>query len=223
MKSKILALLAVGPLSVSPVATASTATYTNEATFVAETGSALLTLPNANSLNTVTIPGELTLDNYNLGGFYAGTFVATYWSLAPNYTVKSGIEGFDLLPLKTIYSIGFSLYEPTSGALLNGCNTTCVESTFQIELFSGATSLGSYNIQPPNNAFNFYGYWTSDPITKVTIRETAGSDDNEFFGRFMTGTTSNSAEPPTVPLPAAAWLLLSGLAGLGFVGRRKAA
>jgi hypothetical protein len=230
MKSKVLGLLALWPLSLSLAATAATITYSNEATFLSETGSALLTLPDAAGPNgpaTVTIAGELTLDNFSAGGFIAGPTIAGYWNLAPNYLVKNGTEEFDLIPLKAIYAIGFTLYEPTSAAQLNGCNKLatggCTDSAFQIELFSGATSLGSYSVQPPNVAFNFYGYWTSDPISKVTIRETRGTDDNEFFGRFMTATTSNVAEPPPVPLPAAAWLLLSGLGGLGFLGRRRKA
>jgi hypothetical protein len=225
---KVVALLALGSLSMSLAATAATITYSNEATFVSETKSELLTLPNANGPNgprTVTIDGELTLDNFSDGGFVAGPTIIGYWNLGPNYLVKNGTEEFDLIPLKTVYAIGFSLYEPTSADQLNGCNKLltggCKDSTFQIELFSGATSLGSYSIQPPNNAFNFYGYWTSDPISKVTIRETTGNDDNEFFGRFMTGTKSNVAAPPAVPLPAAGWLLLSGLGGLGFLGRRR--
>ena len=191
---KVVALLALGPLSLSLAATAATITYSNEATFASATGSALLTLPNANDVNNLTVAGELTIDNFANGGFYAGADMAIYWNLAPNYTVKSGIESFDLLPLKPIYAIGFSLYEPTSNARLNGCNkptTACVNATFRIELFSGVASLGEYTITPPNDTFNFYGYWTADPITKVTIREAVVtspsgdlySDDNEFFGR----------------------------------------
>ena len=217
---KVVALLALGSLSIA--ATAATITYDNEATFVSETGGALLTLPNATSAN-LTIPGELTIDNASAGDFRAGSHIAPWWNLASNYTVKDANENFDLLPDldKPIYAIGFSLYEPSSTAQMNGCNWTCVDSTFQIQLFSSATLLGSYTIEPPDDDFSFYGFWTADRITKVTIRETVGGVDNEFFGRFMTGTTSNVAVPPPVPLPAAAWLLLSGLGGLGVLGRRR--
>lgn len=228
---KVVASLALGSLSLSLAATAATITYSNEATFASATGSATLTLPNANNVDLV-IPGELSIKKIESapGGFFAGTDIATYWDKAPNYTVKNGIESFDLIPLKSIYAIGFSLYEPTSTARLNGCNKSfCVNSSFEIELFSDVASLGKYTIGPPNDEFAFYGYWTADRIARVTIREavvtspSAGglSDDNEFFGRFMTGTTSNVAAPPAVPLPAAAWLLLSGLGGLGFLGRRR--
>jgi len=49
----------------------------------------------------------------------------------------------------------------------------------------------------------------------------SGQFDEVVFG--STGLDAFEFTNVVVPLPAAAWLLLSGLMGLGFVGRRKAA
>lgn len=219
------AWLAMSSLSLSVAATASTVTtYTDEATFGADTGSGMLTLPNVNS-STVTIAGRLKIESATAGTIEAGnlnpgSYLPTYWNLAPNYLVKNAVENLDLTPLETVYAIGFTLYEPTSTAQVNGCNWTCEDSTFEIELFSGASLLASYSIEPPDNAFNFYGFWSTDAITKVTIRETVGGVDNEFFGRFMTGTSPNVALP--APEPGSLALVGLGLAALGVRRRPEA-
>ena len=66
---------------------------------------------------------------------------------------------------------------------------------------------------PTNAAGRGASYVTISGVTFDEIRFSADTNAFEF---------SNLSSTP-VPLPAAAWLLLSGLAGLGFVGRRKAA
>ena len=54
------------------------------------------------------------------------------------------------------------------------------------------------------------------PGTYVWKWITSGTNTDSLTLNIVETTTA-----PPVPLPAAAWLLLSGLAGLGVVGRRK--
>jgi len=115
------------------------------------------------------------------------------------------------------YAFGFEMFEPTSSALNIGCNTTCVDSTFVVQLFAGSTSLGSFTLTPQNDTVQFFGFWNSVAFDKITITETVGSNDNEYFGNFYSGGRPSSS----VPEPVSFTLLATGLVGLARKRRRQ--
>lgn len=102
----------------------------------------------------------------------------------------------------------------------------------------GGTSGGwsfDYGINDPvmfvlkgGNSFSAYlmdlsvtsGTWNTDGIEKGNGQPNPGLS---HFAVYSGGTNGGGNPPPNpIPLPAAGWLLISGVAGLGFFGRRKA-
>lgn len=130
----------------------------------------------------------------------------------------TGVEDLDaIFNSSPVFAVGFEMIEPT---LLNiGPGQTFVDSTFTITLISGVTNKDSFIFKPGNDVVVFFGVWTDYSFDKISIRETVGGIENEFFGEFWT----NAAPLSTVPVPAAAWLFGSGLIGLFGLARRKKA
>lgn len=134
----------------------------------------------------------------------------------------SGVENFDgrLASGGKMSALRFEIFEPTSIAESEGCNTTCVESAFTLELLDAGVSLISLPFVPTPNMINGVevaeGFFVFDTFR---VRETVGGDDNEFFANF-----SAMVLPTTqahVPVPASGLLLLAGAGLLSLVRRRR--
>jgi hypothetical protein len=70
--------------------------------------------------------------------------------------------------------------------LLTG-NAILKQSTFTITLFHGTRQVGDpFKFEPVDNVAAFWGVLSAQPFTRVEIRETEGSNDNELFGQFYT-------------------------------------
>jgi hypothetical protein len=177
---------------------------TNQATFTSQTGSTLVPLPvfTGTTLNAGALSFQLGAGatNFHSGDPQYGT------PISGNNLLISGVESFIVLS-SPVYAFGFNLYEPTSSALSGGCNTICVNSTFVITLYAGSTAIGSFTIQPPDNQVAFYGFWSSTAFDRITITETVGTDDNEFFGNFQIGQRPLNV----VPEPTTMFLVGTGI------------
>lgn len=194
------------------------ALYTNEADYLAA-GAESLTglLPDSAGgpgVTSVTLGGAtLTAGN--------SIFVGQGWStLLPygNAIAISGPENLDVM-VDTGMARGFGFYfhEPhdptdTVGDVLDGCNATCVESTFEIEFLLGATVVESLTFFPPDNVAYFAGLLFDSVFDSVRFTELNNTIDNEFFGEMFV--------VRNVPEPATLGMLLGGFA-LVVGGRRR--
>jgi hypothetical protein len=201
------ALLALSAVLALPAA-ASTSTFGDRTSFLVATTSANATgaFPVASGPYGVLTIGSVTFQAPRW-------FVVDFSSLLPGKEIAisdgagdvGGVvnDGIDAQFAAPVYAAGFDFLEPTApGVAVDGCNVaTCVDSQFEVRLFSGATHVATLPWLPPDDSASFFGVWSSVAFDRMLIRETVGTDDNEFYGHFYTGTTAPVPEP-------APWALL---------------
>ncbi|MBL8223900.1 MAG: VPLPA-CTERM sorting domain-containing protein [Chromatiales bacterium] len=223
---RLVAVLATGLACVAGTANAALITFTDRAAFLAATGATDATGPLPFFDNPVSgniVAGSVT---FTVNTAYFGGVVVGDWStLNPGaeLVISNGLaptifsDSFDASFAAPVYAAGFDMVEPGSSTLaVDGCNLPCVDSTFTVSLRSGGTLVDSFTFNAPNDGLAFVGVWSTSPFDRVEIRETVGTDDNEFWGRFYTGTN-----PAVIPVPAAGWLLATGLGVLGAASKRR--
>ena len=125
----------------------------------------------------------------------------------------SGNETFNIdIDTGPVFSFGFDFVEPVDGA-----NAPFEESTFLVTLRNGASLVGSFSFERPNDSAEFVGVWTGigESFDRVEIHETSASPgdvgENEHFGQFYTGT--NAIPEPSSILTLTGLAVCFGLAG----------
>ena len=114
-------------------------------------------------------------------------------------------------------------------------DTTGAQRTGTAATDWGLINTGPFNVIQPSTPGNTGGVYWSQTLVEGLLTNSNYHwtfqfyNGNQAYSRPTSthyvwavhdGSVGNAIAP--VPVPAAAWLLLSGLAGLGFVGRRKA-
>jgi len=130
----------------------------------------------------------------------------------------SGVENFNVSFSTFIYAIGLDIHEPSyvgGTSLPLGCNATCTDTTFEIQLLNGSTSVGSFVYNAPDDAgagsggpLGFWGVHSSLPFNNIRVRDVTNTIDNEFFGNFSYSTVAAIPEPATTSMVLIGTLLL---------------
>ena len=190
----------------SGTAHAATTVTQDKSAFLQSTGSRDISgaIPNSGvqesaTLGQVTLTGAPSSDCSGCGSLNIGP---DWTNLLPgNEIALSDVESFNVTTAEPTTALGFDFVEPTHpdpDASGRGCEVpSCVDSTFTVTLKSGGGVVGTVQFNGANDVATFIGIRSDAPFDRVEIRETSGTNDNEFFGRFY---GNLDATPPDLKL-----------------------
>lgn len=218
--------LMVACLTSSTAASAALVTYTSKSGFLADTGAssatgaipaATVTHMGAFTLGSVTISAPRWFTGDRTGVFPGGGEIAVSQGAGDAGGFVN--DGVDTDFAGAVDAAGFEFYEPVDPSFF-GCNTACVNSTYVVRVMNGSTVLEEVSLTHARGTAQFFGISSTVAFTGLRIRETVGTDDNEYYGQFFTHTAA-TPPPPGVPEPATPWLVLASLLALAQARRRR--
>lgn len=168
-------------------------TFDDKTAFLTATGasSASGSLPDvgtvAGGITVGTITFSLAPGGNTLSIGASGTGAAPDWYPAlPGNDIALGFEHLQVQTAAPVFAFGFDFVEPDSTMPPYG--GTPVDSTYEVVLYAGTTEVGRFSFNALDDAVGFVGVWSDTAFDRVTIIDTTGDDDDEYFGEFYTGT-----------------------------------
>lgn len=184
-----------------------------------------------NDLELIDIPlflllpdaGCTTIGNYETC-YTSRVLNSGNWNEEIAYSTFDGEEVFE----ETFQDI-FGDFETASGGdqMFNWFDFSIVEvfnprppiaQVFEVtleEVFEPVMPIEFSALKDGDTVTDFFGFFGNVPASSIIGHSSVGANSSFY--------TAGQAVPPAVPLPAAAWMLIAGIGGLGAIARRKKA
>jgi hypothetical protein len=176
----------------STSATAAVVTIFNKNEFLGATSAQDLTgpLPNLGYVGY----GPITLGNatFRTGGLSAMWVGNILEDMPGNEIGTNDLENIRVYLEGLSYSFGFDFFEPSTGH-----NAPYADSTFTVSLLNQSTQVGAFSFNAPDGILYFVGVVSTVAFDNVSIVESTGGIENDFYGRFYAGSTA-TPEPSSI-------------------------